>query len=76
MDGPYSVTKLRANLYRLLDRVLETGVPVEIERHGRRLLIVPADRKGRLERLEPHDEYIGGEPGDLVHLDWSTEWRP
>lgn len=76
MSAAYSVTKLRANLYKLLDQVLETGVPLEIERHGRRLLIVPAERTGRLERLRPHPGYIGGDPEELVHLDWSDEWRP
>lgn len=39
-----TTSKLRANVYRVLDQVLETGVPVEVERHGRRLQIVLADR--------------------------------
>jgi prevent-host-death family protein len=72
----YSVSKLRANLYRVLDRVLETGVPVEIDRHGKRLLIVPVERAGRIHRLQAHPEYLRGDPEDIVHLDWSGEWRP
>ena len=29
---PVTASKLRENIYRILDQVLETGVPVEIER--------------------------------------------
>jgi hypothetical protein len=32
------------DIYRILDQVLETGVPVEIERHGKLLKIVPVER--------------------------------
>lgn len=76
MKGPYSVSRLRANLYRLLDRVLETGVPLEVERKGRRLRIVPAEERGRLANLKPHPQYLSTDPESLVHLDWSGEWRP
>lgn len=76
MKRIFSATRLRANLYRVLDRVLETGVPAEIERHGRRLRIVRAEAGGRLARLKPHPEYLAADPEELVHLDWSGEWRP
>jgi hypothetical protein len=33
-------SKLRENLYSILDQVLETGVPVQIERRGKLLKIV------------------------------------
>ena len=35
-----TASKLRADIYRILDQVLETGVPIEIERHGKILKIV------------------------------------
>lgn len=73
---PYSVTRLRADLYRVLDRVLETGVPAEVERHGKVLRIVPAEAASRLARLTPHPDYVAGDPESLVHMDWSGEWRP
>ncbi len=75
MQKPYSVSRLRANLYRVLDRVLKTGTPVEVDRGGRRLKIVPADPPSRLEHLMPHPEYLNGDPESLVHLDWSADWR-
>ena len=71
----YSISALRANLYRLLDRVLETGEPLEIERNGARLRIAPLVRPGRLERLRPHPGFLLGDPEEIVHLDWSGEWR-
>jgi hypothetical protein len=68
-------SKLRANIYRILDQVLETGVPVEIERRGKLLRIVAAEPPSRLARL-PRRDCIAGDPMDLVHLDWYDEWRP
>ncbi len=73
-----TASKLRESVYKLLDRVLETGIPIEIERRGRTLKIVVADEPPRtkLERLEPQPDAIVGDPDDLVHLDWSSEWKP
>lgn len=41
---PLTASKLRENIYRVLDQVLETGEPVEIERNGRRLRIVAVEQ--------------------------------
>ncbi len=76
MTKPYSVSRLRANLYRVLDQVLETGVPVDVERNGRRLRIVAAEGRQRLANLTPHPGYLLTDAETLVHLDWSGEWRP
>lgn len=72
----YSATKLRANLYRVLDRVLATGIPVEIERGGKLLRIVPAEPVDKLKRLRPHPEYLACDPEEIVHLDWYSAWTP
>ncbi len=72
----FSATKLRANLYKVLDNVLKTGVPVEINRGGKILRIVPVKPKEKLDNLKPHPDYLAAEPESLVHLDWSKEWRP
>ncbi len=68
-------SKLRANLYRILDRVLATGKPIEIKRKGRRLTIVP-EKGGRLGLLKPHPDYLKVSKDEIVHMDWSHEWRP
>lgn len=74
MPRKVSATELRKNIYQFLDEVLETRVPLEIERKGKRLIIVPAEQGVRLEQLEPHAECIPGDPEELVHVDWSGEW--
>lgn len=71
---PITASKLRNDIYNLLDQVLATGQPLEVELKGRQLLILPADKVGKLARLVPHD-CLAGDPDDLVHLDWSSEWR-
>jgi antitoxin (DNA-binding transcriptional repressor) of toxin-antitoxin stability system len=71
----YSISALRADLYRLLDRVLATGESLEIERRGELLRIVPARRPGRLDRLRPVAGYLADDPDTLVHPDWSAEWK-
>ena len=78
--GAIAVTasKLRENVYKILDHVLETGEPVEIIRAGRKLKIVRADepRKRKLDRLAKRPEALLADPEELVHLDWSKEWNP
>lgn len=69
-----SASRLRQDIYRILDSVIETGVPVEIERHGKILKIVPPGESSKTAGLTPR-EYLNTEPEDLVHLDWSAEWR-
>lgn len=71
-----SASELRQNIYRLLDEVLETGQPIEIERKGRRLRISALEAPGKLDRLVPHPDALVGDPDDLVSIDWSEHWSP
>jgi antitoxin (DNA-binding transcriptional repressor) of toxin-antitoxin stability system len=71
-----SPSELRANIYRMLDAILETGVPLEVERNGRVLRIVPVDPPTKLSRLVGHPDAIVGDPEDLVGLEWSGAWEP
>lgn len=70
-----TASKLRENVYRILDQVLATGVPVEIERGGKILRISAAESPGKLANLKRRD-CIVGDPQELVHHDWSSEWSP
>lgn len=73
-----TASKLRANVYRLLDEVLATGKPLEIERNGKLLVIAPKERKAgsKLENLPRREGAIIGDPDELIHMDWSSEWNP
>jgi hypothetical protein len=66
---------LRQNIYQLLDQVLDTGVPLEIERKGRKLRISSEPPRDKLDNLKRRD-CLNGDPEDIVHIDWSKEWRP
>lgn len=76
MQRKLTATRLRANLYRVLDEVIETGQAVEVERHGRIVRIEAVALDDVLERLEPHPDYIAGDPDSLVDVNWSGEWNP
>ena len=71
-----TASELRSNIYRLIDQVLETGVPLEISRKGRIVKLVPGEQRSKLSRLVQRTSYIDADPDDLVHLDWSGEWKP
>lgn len=70
-----TASRLRQDIYRILDRVLETGVPVEIERHGKVLRIVPPEDCSKLDSLRRRD-YLKVDPEEFVHIDWSDTWQP
>lgn len=73
---PLSASRLRADIYRILDEVLRTGQPVEVERRGQRLTIAAVEPPDRVAALTPHPDAVVGDPDELVHVDWSGEWRP
>jgi hypothetical protein len=70
-----TASALRADIYRILDAVLETGDPVEIERNGRRLRIVADEQLAKLDRLVGRSDAVIGDSDELIHLDWSDEWQ-
>lgn len=71
-----TASKLRANIYRMLDEVLETGQPLEIERNGKTLVIAPKEAQSIWDRLPQREGFIVGDPDELIHIDWSSEWNP
>jgi antitoxin (DNA-binding transcriptional repressor) of toxin-antitoxin stability system len=71
-----TVSQLRGDIYNLLDRVIETGEPLEIERHGVIVRVIAPRAPGWLDRLPRREGVIVGDPEDLVHMDWSATRRP
>jgi len=68
-----TASKLRADIYNILDQSLKTGVPVEVVRKGKILRIVPESKPSKLSRLKKRNAIVG-DPEDLVHMDWLHEW--
>lgn len=74
MGKAMTATELRKDIYRVLDDVLETGVPQEVTRGARTLMIVPAGgRRLRLKDL-PRREALSCSPDELVETSW--DWSP
>lgn len=69
-----TASALRRDIYRILDRVLDTGEPVIIERNGRRVRISAEDPPSRLDSLVRRPDVVIGDSEDFVHLDWSDQW--
>ena len=64
-----SATKLRRNLYNILDKVINDGIPVEVERKGHKLKTVPDKPKSKFSVIEKH-KIIKGDPESPVHIIW------
>jgi hypothetical protein len=71
-----TASKLRENVYRILDNALETGRPVEVIRKGKRLKIVPETRRDRLAKLKKRPGAFTGEVEEIIGMDWSGRWNP
>lgn len=72
---PMSLTALRQQLFKVVDQVIATGLPIEIKRKGHVVKIILDDKKSKLANLVGHD-CIVGDPEDLVGLslhEWSEE---
>jgi prevent-host-death family protein len=69
-----TASKLRADIYRILDEAIETGVPVEVSRKGAILRIVPEKPASKLSRLKRRSGYHG-DPDEITRIDWLTTWR-
>jgi len=68
-----TASKLRENIYRILDEAIETGVPVEVVRKGVVLRIVPEKPRSKLDGLKKRSVFVG-DPDDIIGMDWSSEW--
>ncbi len=66
-------TELRGNIYNLLDEVLNTGIPIEINKGGKKLRIVPVGKANKLQNLVSRPNMIKGDPNDLVDISWDKE---
>jgi hypothetical protein len=68
-----TASKLRENIYRILDEAISTGTPIEVIRKGTVLRIVPEQRVSKLSRLKKRRGFRG-DPDDVIGMDWLKEW--
>lgn len=72
-----TATKLRSDLYRVIDDVIRKGVPVEVELRGKKVRIVPAEPRDKLANLVKRPGVIVGDAGRLAQAGTFDEakWR-
>jgi hypothetical protein len=68
-----TASKLRENVYRILDEVIETGATVEIVRKGAIVKLAAEKPPSRLDRLKKRSVFAG-DSDDVIGMDWSKEW--
>lgn len=77
MANELTPTQLRANLFQILDEILETGQPREITRGGRKLVIMPAGgKKLDLDALPKRNSLADCTYDQLADLSWDYEPDP
>ncbi len=66
-------SKLRQDIFKILDSVIETGRPVNIQRKGEIVQLVVLKKKSKLSNLKKRR--FSDEPLEsFSHIDWSNEW--
>ena len=72
-----TATKLRAELYRVIDNVIKNGVSIEVELRGKKVRIVPAEPRDKLAALVKRPGVIIGDSGRLPRAKTFDErkWR-
>lgn len=68
-----SLVELRVDLYKVVDQIIETGIPVEIQRNGHKIKIILADGPSKLDRLVYRPDVLNEDPENLVHSDWTKD---
>jgi len=67
-------SKLRQNLYNLLDQVILTGKPIEIKRKDKVLKIIVESSKSKLDNLKKRD-VLNCKPDEIINNHWEKEWK-
>ncbi len=70
-----TASELRENLDDVLDEVLSTGVPAEIEHRGQTLKIVAEVRPSKLDRLVPRPGFFTADPEETARIGWTVDGR-
>lgn len=70
-----TASRLRQEIYKILDEVIRTGKPIEIERNGSLLKIIAVkhnfNKLAKLKKRRLSDE----DSDHFEHIDWTGEWK-
>jgi hypothetical protein len=70
-----TASKLRQEVYKILDEVIRTGKPAEIERNGNLLKIISVSKRySKLSKLKPR-KLTSEDSDNFEHIDWTQEWK-
>jgi hypothetical protein len=67
-------SKLRENIYNLLDQVIKTGQPIEIKRKNKVLEIMMKQPESKLDHLRKR-EVLNCMPDEIIFNNWEKEWK-
>ena len=70
------ITQLRANIFQVFEKIEKTGIPVDVERNGKRFRIVSLTPVDKFTNARFLPDCIVGDPDRLDRIDWSKEWKP
>ena len=70
-----TATQLRKDIYKVIDRVARTGIPVEVTRKGVSVRLVSSQKRSRLANLKKRNIFLVP-PEDLVDIHWADAWKP
>jgi len=65
-----TLAELSADLDKIVDQIIEAGIPMEVIWKSHKIKITLADYTPKLERLTKRTGVINGDPEDIVHCDW------
>ncbi len=68
-----TLAELSNNIEFLLNEILKTGIPLDIDYQGKRLRITPIETVDKLQKLVHRPDVIVGDPDDLVNITWEQE---
>jgi len=75
MPQTISTKQFFSNIEQFLENIADKHEPLEIEYKGRTFVISVKPRSDKLSNLKHHPACVTGNPEDIVHIDWSGEWK-
>jgi len=64
-----------SNTEVLLKKIVENNTSIEVQFDKKTIIIALSKDENKLKDLKRHEGCIVGDPEDIVHIDWSGEWR-